>query len=570
MSTSELDILIERCTNEKIPNGEIDLPVALEISDVIRSRRVSPKDSMRCLKKRALNTRNNQNTQFAVWRLVEVCMKNGGVPFLKEVCSREFMDCLETVILSDSTDDDLEKFCARLVAELYLAFKNDSQLSYVVKVYQKLMARGIDMENLQPTENLNAMFDAKTPADWIDSDACMICSNKFTLLNRRHHCRSCGGIFCQEHSSRYIPLPDLGILEPVRVCDNCFDDYDLKKVSKKKKSKKSSKSHSEEDDLRKAIELSLLESNSSYQADTVEPVKVELPVQEDEEDPELKAAIEASLAEHREQEERQKTQQQHLPSIPISNQDKIQQKQSTYDLTFNEEEDIQLFASLVERMKTQPVTAILEDTQLQQLYQKVIATRPKLNYAINDTVTKYNTLFEMNSKISDIMNIYDSMLERQLRNITISQQFPVPQQREANSYAYYQSTSPTYSTEPSEPTMELNQQKVREETYLSASSNQAEPAPHQQEQTVPISHQLEGLVIDQPKELPYPSADEHISRKDREEIPSEPPYPEDDIKEQNITNYDFPTVPQRKLSTYETETSMGEQSVPQEKLLIEL
>ena len=72
------------------------------------------------------------------------------------------------------------------------------------------------------------------------------------------------------------------------------------------------------------------------------------------------------------------------------------------------------------------------------------------------------------------------------------------------------------------------------------------------------------------RDRPYPSADEHISRKDREEIPSEPPYPEDDIKEQNITNYDFPTVPQRKLSTYETETSMGEQSVPQEKLLIEL
>ncbi|KAI8637434.1 hypothetical protein BD408DRAFT_424559 [Parasitella parasitica] len=51
------------------------------------------------------------------------------------------------------------------------------------------------------------------------------CDAKFGVFQRRHHCRSCGHVFCHEHSSNKLPLfvsngQDCG--EWARVCDTCF------------------------------------------------------------------------------------------------------------------------------------------------------------------------------------------------------------------------------------------------------------------------------------------------------------------------------------------------------------
>ncbi|KAI8883144.1 hypothetical protein K501DRAFT_133527, partial [Backusella circina FSU 941] len=49
------------------------------------------------------------------------------------------------------------------------------------------------------------------------------CTVKFNMFNRRHHCRSCGHIFCQSHSANRLALfhsNDSG--EWVRVCDSCL------------------------------------------------------------------------------------------------------------------------------------------------------------------------------------------------------------------------------------------------------------------------------------------------------------------------------------------------------------
>ncbi|KAF1802333.1 hypothetical protein FB192DRAFT_1377627 [Mucor lusitanicus] len=51
------------------------------------------------------------------------------------------------------------------------------------------------------------------------------CHVEFGVFQRRHHCRSCGHVFCQEHSANKLPLfvsngQDCG--EWARVCDACF------------------------------------------------------------------------------------------------------------------------------------------------------------------------------------------------------------------------------------------------------------------------------------------------------------------------------------------------------------
>ncbi|KAH0001585.1 hypothetical protein KCU78_g14802, partial [Aureobasidium melanogenum] len=55
------------------------------------------------------------------------------------------------------------------------------------------------------------------------------CTRPFSMLNRRHHCRRCGDIFCSSHSPHAIPLDQEARFHPEgtlqRACDNCWTDY---------------------------------------------------------------------------------------------------------------------------------------------------------------------------------------------------------------------------------------------------------------------------------------------------------------------------------------------------------
>jgi len=55
-----------------------------------------------------------------------------------------------------------------------------------------------------------------------DSEAtlCKICEKSFSLARRKHHCRNCGGIYCDPCSDNKMALASSA--KPVRVCDNCY------------------------------------------------------------------------------------------------------------------------------------------------------------------------------------------------------------------------------------------------------------------------------------------------------------------------------------------------------------
>ncbi|KAF8821908.1 FYVE zinc finger domain-containing protein [Cardiosporidium cionae] len=52
----------------------------------------------------------------------------------------------------------------------------------------------------------------------IDSTHCSICKLEFSLTKRRHHCRACGKVLCNECSTSKLRLPELGYTDKVRVC----------------------------------------------------------------------------------------------------------------------------------------------------------------------------------------------------------------------------------------------------------------------------------------------------------------------------------------------------------------
>lgn len=68
-----------------------------------------------------------------------------------------------------------------------------------------------------------------------DVSQCMNCHNRFTFFQRKHHCRCCGNIFCQDCTSHFVRYdrakvhvvkrPDYADdFAPYRTCDSCYSN----------------------------------------------------------------------------------------------------------------------------------------------------------------------------------------------------------------------------------------------------------------------------------------------------------------------------------------------------------
>ncbi|KAL3674031.1 hypothetical protein V7S43_001714 [Phytophthora oleae] len=72
-----------------------------------------------------------------------------------------------------------------------------------------------------PPRGNSAMAQFK-PKRWQVEDRCGICNSDFSLMNTRHHCRSCGLSVCGKHSRNKVIVPSSLSKVPQRVCDKCY------------------------------------------------------------------------------------------------------------------------------------------------------------------------------------------------------------------------------------------------------------------------------------------------------------------------------------------------------------
>lgn len=86
-----------------------------------------------------------------------------------------------------------------------------------------LVEMGSHLSNSQQkVEEMKEVTQSMKDMRWAeDKDAaqCQQCNQPFSLARRKHHCRNCGGIFCNSCSDYTMPLPSSA--KPVRVCDSC-------------------------------------------------------------------------------------------------------------------------------------------------------------------------------------------------------------------------------------------------------------------------------------------------------------------------------------------------------------
>jgi hypothetical protein len=90
-------------------------------------------------------------------------------------------------------------------------------------------------------EDFSELSDA--PTRWMDDGAvreCCGCYRQFNFVRRRHHCRACGKVYCENCVRELRIVPTVSETVPVRCCNECVAIMDIQESADLKTSKISS------------------------------------------------------------------------------------------------------------------------------------------------------------------------------------------------------------------------------------------------------------------------------------------------------------------------------------------
>jgi len=100
------------------------------------------------------------------------------------------------------------------------------------------------------------------------SERCMFCQRKFTIIERRHHCRKCGALVCGNCAEYRLLLSAIVSKKPVRVCVFCYVKfYDDSQQERRRRQLKG-----DTEGMDDALDDELIISSQSGDQDSGEPL----------------------------------------------------------------------------------------------------------------------------------------------------------------------------------------------------------------------------------------------------------------------------------------------------------
>ncbi|KAJ9640414.1 Vacuolar protein-sorting-associated protein 27 [Coniosporium tulheliwenetii] len=533
-TNSALDEQVDRATASSLE----DIALNLEISDIIRSKTVQPKEAMRSLKRRIGH--KNPNIQLAALNLTDTCVKNGGSHFMAEIASREFMDNLVSLVKVYGGNEDVRNKILELIQNWAAGAEGRSNLMYINEVYRTLLREGFRFPPKQDVAS--SMFDSSAvsrPLDlgmyeWRQLTLDLLTAARVdrfgrvpTLSNAVHLHQPKASLqklrrrllrFMLEQKYSIAALGDLGAnktratpvpkgFDAAKPARTLYQGY---QGSMEPRSARVEDSF--DADLKRALEMSLEEAKghsggyvpqSQLQSQTKPPAPVangsskpSKAKQEEDDDPELKAAIAASLADMEEQKKKHaaalKQQSSSSNGAPLA-----VPRRNDYELTPVEAENINLFSTLVDRLQHQPPGTILREPQIQELYESI------------------DTLLDLHAKLSTVVRYYDRMLEERLSS-TYSQQ--------AAAYGYPSMQRPASSLYPSIPSGAPDG-NAGAESYYTGNAAPSDPYAHPQATYGGYAQQPQSPYMRHDKQPAAYGARAPIQQYQQQGYPAQAPYP---------------------------------------------
>ena len=223
-SKSMFEKVLDKATSNLLL--EPDLDSMLQLCDMIRGGDVKPREACALLKSRVIEEKN-PHVQFFAVSVLDTVMKNCGENVHTEVITESYMESLKEVVKNTKSDNVKNKLL-EMIQSWAIGFKDKPNLKVASNLYNIMKAEGYKFPTVTDT---TGMFKSEKAPTWSDGDECSKCKTEFGLVQRKHHCRACGNIFCNKCSSKQAIIPKYGIEKEVRVCDTCYGDL-VKKTPK--------------------------------------------------------------------------------------------------------------------------------------------------------------------------------------------------------------------------------------------------------------------------------------------------------------------------------------------------
>ncbi|KOC59040.1 Hepatocyte growth factor-regulated tyrosine kinase substrate [Habropoda laboriosa] len=209
------DKLLDKATSHL--HLEPDWVAILQICDLIRQGDVQPKAALAAIKKKM--TSPNPHVALYALLVLESCVKNCGTLIHDEVGTKQYMELLKELVKT-TTHENVKLKTLELIQAWAHAFRNSLNYRAVQDTLNIMKAEGYKFPVLKESD---AMFIADTAPAWADGDVCHRCRVSFSMMQRKHHCRACGQVFCAQCSNKASTLPKFGIEKEVRVCEACYE-----------------------------------------------------------------------------------------------------------------------------------------------------------------------------------------------------------------------------------------------------------------------------------------------------------------------------------------------------------